>query len=407
MGDWPVMETGSIEFELKFTGAPAEIASLPESSFVSAVAPHGGAWERLTSTYFDTPDSALAARGLSLRLREEGAAYIQAVKQKGADPAARREYETGITDAAAFPAPCGDDAIDALIAETAEALAPVAGTMVDRWRSEVWFKGAQIELAIDHGRVESRDENGSALSGPLAEVELELLSGPRASLFEFAKLLIDNASLRSAVGSKLEKALALKNSAASIGKNNRLNIDADMTAADVLAAALGDSVARIASLQSAILDLRMAEGVHQMRVALRRLRAVERIYRRYLKSSEITTLAARAKLIASALGPARDWDVFLDETIRAAMKDGAAAQSLRALKARAEAKRAHAWMQATTVVNGRDFSHFLMDLTYAATVQSWRTEASDFMEAPVGVFAEKALNRALKNVRKTAARIGP
>src|SRR5690606_24945293 len=53
------------------------------------------------------------------------------------------------------------------------------------------------------------------------------------------------------------------------------------------------------------------EGVHQMRVALRRLRSALRIFGKVLACDAVSDLDARLKTLARALGPARDWDVFL------------------------------------------------------------------------------------------------
>ncbi|MCK5746426.1 MAG: CYTH domain-containing protein, partial [Oricola sp.] len=100
---------------MKFTGAPADLAALPASRLFAALAPDGGAWERLTSTYFDTAEGDLAKQGLSLRLREEGADYVQAVKAKGANCASRTEYEIAIEKAEDFPAPVGDERVDEIV----------------------------------------------------------------------------------------------------------------------------------------------------------------------------------------------------------------------------------------------------------------------------------------------------
>jgi len=74
------MKAGRNEFELKFTGPPGDVAALIGSDVVLAAAPEGGAWERLSSSYYDAPGRRLAKNGISLRLREEGGALIQAVK---------------------------------------------------------------------------------------------------------------------------------------------------------------------------------------------------------------------------------------------------------------------------------------------------------------------------------------
>jgi CHAD domain-containing protein len=132
-----------------------------------------------------------------------------------------------------------------------------------------------------------------------------------------------------------------------------------------------------------------------MRVVLRRLRAIERIYRRYLRSDEIAGLAARAKALANALGPARDWDVFLDETLPAALEADYAPERLRELKARAEMKRAEGWAHAVRVISSPDFARFLIDLLAAGVLQDWRKGAKKKLARPVSEFAPAVLDRVL------------
>lgn len=62
-----------------------------------------------------------------------------------------------------------------------------------------------------------------------------------------------------------------------------------------------------------------AEGIHQTRVALRRLRAAFSMFLPTLEDEagqrEVRALAAEAKWLATACGPARDLQVFLTETV--------------------------------------------------------------------------------------------
>lgn len=393
---------GRIEFELKLTGASADIAALPASDFFAAVAPDGGTWERLSSRYYDTNDGALAARGLSLRLREEGADLVQAVKTKGDDAASRFERETPLGRPAEFPKATGDEEIDRLISDHGDRLLPLAKTTVDRWMSVIGFKGAEIELAVDLGSAEALDGQGRSFSRPLAEVELELLSGEPATVFDFARLLVANAPVRLSTDTKLETALAQLPGADPVGKAARLDLDPEMTAGEVLARQLSAIAASAAGLQGAVIELRRPEGLHQMRVALRRLRAIERIHRRYLRSDEIADLARRAKAFAGALGPARDWDVFLEETVPAALEADYAPESLRALKAQAEWRRAEGWAQAVTVISSPDFTRFLIDLLAAGSLQRWREGARAKLEIPVRAFAPMVLDRLLKKALRVA-----
>ncbi len=403
------MDRGRIEFELKFTGPSADLAALPASDFFAALAPSsgegGGAWERLSSTYYDTFDGVLAARGLSLRLREEGADLVQAVKAKSKDATSRLEFETFLDRASDFPVATGDEEIDRLITEHRDHLVPLVKTIVDRWALVIRFKGAEIELAIDLGSAEALDGEGRACPGPLAELELELVSGEPAAVFDFARLLVVNAPLRFSMVSKLEVALAQLPGADPVGKAVRVSLDPEMTAGDVLAMSLSACAARASSLQGALVDFRRPEGVHQMRVVLRRLRAMERIYRRHLKSGEVAGLAARAKTFAAGLGPARDWDVFLGETLPAALEADYAPESLRALKAAAEAKRAEAWAKAVAIISSPDFTGFLIDLAAAGSLQRWRQNARAPLDRPVMEYAPKALDRALRKAFRTAEEV--
>lgn len=394
------MGAGRTEFELKFTGPPDTVAALPSSPFFAALAPNGGQWERLSSTYFDTPEGVLAAAGISLRRRDEGAITLQAVKMRGDSPAARTEYETELDNDARFPVATGSRKLDEMIATVAGDLVVIASTQVDRWFTVVSFRGARIELAVDLGRAERRIGAGPPLSGPIAEVELELIEGSREAVFDFARLLLRNAPLRLAAGSKLDAALALGSS--SIPKY-RLRPGKELACAgDMLTGSLAGAAMRLASLQSPTIDVRRPEGVHQIRVALRRLRTSERVFRRDHRSDDIKRLAERAKSIGAALAPARDWDVFIEETIAVVGADQSAPPGLKHLKAAAERKRAEAWAQAVETVSSDAFTLFLLDLLEAGTLQHWRLRAGKALDKPASGYAPPALDRARGKAMKTA-----
>ena len=57
--------------------------------------------ERLTSTYYDTPDSALKQRGLTLRVRDQGGHFLQTVKKgdlAAGDLLTRGEWEDRVAE---------------------------------------------------------------------------------------------------------------------------------------------------------------------------------------------------------------------------------------------------------------------------------------------------------------------
>lgn len=100
------------------------------------------------------------------------------------------------------------------------------------------------------------------------------------------------------------------------------------------------------------------EGVHQMRVALRRMRSVLRLFRPVATAGEAPVLRAfeaRLRDLAGTLGPARDWDVFLGglgaELAAALPQEPRLAELLRA----AEARRAEAYATLRRAVDGPEF----------------------------------------------------
>lgn len=153
----------SHEIELKFLVAPEDLGR------VLAAAPAGEDETReLRSVYFDTADRALAAAGLSLRLRDDGRRTVQTMK-RGAG-ASREEHEAEV------------EALDRSWPELAgRVLEPVSEVRVTRRQRLVRFAGAEIEIAADVGEVRA-----GGRSEAFSELELELKSGPETALHELA-----------------------------------------------------------------------------------------------------------------------------------------------------------------------------------------------------------------------------
>ena len=75
-------------------------------------------------------------------------------------------------------------------------------------------------------------------------------------------------------------------------------------------AVLSNTLRHFVANWAAIREAEDPTAIHQMRVALRRMRAALAMFKRALPCSEFDLLREEAKQIASALGPARDCDVF-------------------------------------------------------------------------------------------------
>lgn len=400
------------ELEIKFTGGGAELTALPDSDFMAALTRGEGAWERLETRYYDTPEGDLAARGISLRRRAAGAREIQTVKRKNAEGVvARDEWERVMEPGESFPALTGACDVDVLLTTMAGRLRPTVEMDVDRWACSFPFRASVLEIAVDMGVSKVAGQTGEGAPCFLGEAELELVSGEPGDLFAAARLVLVNTGLRLHAKSKLEtaKAAAIPGGASAIPPRPSFRYGAEETAGAVLRQALAAIAERMIGIQPAILDARAVEGVHQMRVELRRFRAIERVFRRALgEDRTLSRLAGRAKMTARALGGARDWDVFIGETLPFAARQDYAPEGFAALKARAHSLRAEAWGRAAAVIAAPDFSHFLLELLEAAHSAPWlRGGDEKAFQAPAAAFAEKALDRSARKARKTARNMDP
>lgn len=82
-----------------------------------------------------------------------------------------------------------------------------------------------------------------------------------------------------------------------------------------------------------------AEGVHQLRVALRRLRSALVFYAPYLERCARKRFSDAIRDLGIAFGTARDWDVFVEETLEAAKADGVGEEWIAAFAEEAAVRR--------------------------------------------------------------------
>jgi inorganic triphosphatase YgiF len=175
-----------METELKLSlSAP----DLPRLLAHPLLTPTGGTL-RLLNTYFDTPELALQQRRMAVRERLAGEQWLLTVKTTGQSQnglSRRLEWEGPTTPGALQFDPLVDDAA---LAQDLMALRPTLRALFctdfERQRWVIAHAGAQIEVALDQGRIHVP---GTDLGEPLLELELELLSGPEEALLALAEVL--------------------------------------------------------------------------------------------------------------------------------------------------------------------------------------------------------------------------
>lgn len=185
------------EFELKYAATGAAQAAIRGSY---------GPWQeiRMETTYFDTADSALSARHMTLRLRRENDETVCTLKTPLPD-GSRGEWECHAADIG--------DGIRALIAMgapkilaglTINGVFPNCGARFTRLAAQIPTADGMAELALDSGVL-----LGGGKEMPLCEVEIELKSGSETSAVALAQHLAAQYGLKEEPKSKFRRAMEL------------------------------------------------------------------------------------------------------------------------------------------------------------------------------------------------------
>jgi triphosphatase len=150
----------------------------------------------------------------------------------------------------------------------------------------------------------------------------------------------------------------------------------------------------------AALDGRNPEGIHQVRVGLRRFRSALSLFRKFVPESQREWLNQEAKWLAGQLGTVRDLDVFLTDLEKRRGKK--ADDNTEALTRAVRSAHAKAKTAATNALRGARVRRF------AARLETWldgRGWYADDTEIPdVSTFARETLNKRLHKMKDVAAR---
>ena len=123
------------------------------------------------------------------------------------------------------------------------------------------------------------------------------------------------------------------------------------------------------------------EPVHQMRVAVRRLRSAIKVFCHAVTSPTIIETDKALKALAAILAPARDWDVFVTETAAAVLEAIPTGKRLRRLLAAAERQRRACREDLCNFLGGTEFRQLGIHLAcFAGELQD--PAATDASEGP-------------------------
>lgn len=383
------------EIELKLRASPEMIESVRQAPVIVQNARNRGVTRRLEAIYYDTPDRLLDRHAISLRVRRSGQHYVQTLKRAASgNPIARHEWETpaplGKLDLAQLPIAEIGDPLGAL---REEMLQPVFSSKVRRRLLKLELDGALIEIAFDEGVLEA-----GSRSRALAEIELELKAGDAATLYELGLSLLEVAPLQIETASKAERGYRLAFEAApAVTKAPPVPIVADDNVDAAIAKILGQGYAHLLANLSAVETGDDPDGVHQMRVALRRLRTAFSLFDRELAPPALAPLVSEARRLARLLGPARNWDVFLTQTLTGIGKTPVSDIDCSGLRELAEPLQTQSYAAIRERLASPEATRFFLSFGCLLERRGWRngiaSPAMTILAEPVSSLARRALAR--------------
>ena len=148
------------------------------------------------------------------------------------------------------------------------------------------------------------------------------------------------------------------------------------------------------------------EAVHQMRVAIRRLRSALSVFRAPAACPEVDALHPALRDLAALLGAARDWDVFLEgagATVAAAMPEE---QRLAGMLSAAQRRRDAAYARLRDAFSGPAWRELQLELACAAALRPWERGSDpaqqETLRLPISEHAALILAQRRRRVQKRA-----
>ncbi len=364
----------TVRFEL---GAE-EAARLAQSPYLVAHTAGEPVSREIVSLWFDTPERELLERGVAVRIDRERERRVQAVTLgdgRAADaqgaPAgeATSEWHTDLVGDGPAPGVLPEGpARELLLRPDVEArLAPVFSATHSREERRIRLpRGGDARLVLETGEL-----SAGSRTLPFRLGTLELLAGREAQLYQLALRLHRECPFRLAEADLAARGYALLAPvAAAARKAPRVALDPGLTAGEAFRQIATSCVAHLKENEACALAGEDAEGVHQMRVASRRLRSAISVFREALPGAWTGRLAREVRWLAGEMADAREWDVFLAETLAPLRETMPDEPSLALLAARGAEARDRAYDRVRAAAADPRYTRLLLDLA-RALAEGW------------------------------------
>ena len=391
----------------------AEAAGLlAKAESVVAHAPKRPVVRNLRQVFWDTPGLTIGRQGIGFAIETAGRRKHQLLRPIGTPPTGGRllvpvavPLEGDRLDPARLAFLPGID-VGQVARLLPGDLVPVFALDLHRTVWQVQWGETRLSLTLERAEVE-------AAAGRLApcQLELALQAGPAPGLYEFATRLHRDLSFGLATHDAVQQAYRLVSGEDwwPVEAGKAPVIETGMTVEQGVLA-IGKAAVSDLRIEIAGLDLAMTEDqIHRARVALRRLRSILSVFGKALPDTARRALSRDLAALASALGQAREWDVFVAGTLGPLLAALGEERGLKGLGFTAAVLRERAAAEAYAAVMASDFMGLSLRLAAWFDAGLWpeppSAEATALLAEPLGRHALALLKKSHKRFLAAGAHL--
>jgi inorganic triphosphatase YgiF len=305
------------EIELKLTIDQQYASRLNKHPVITNKSASKPSSHKLTSIYFDSPDLKLMDTGVTLNVGHTSDGWIQIIQLSGSSCVGlhqRLEWHSPI----ASDHPDFTKIVEPILVrifpnhKLRKSIIPIFKIEIQRTSWQLDFNnGDQVEVVFDLGRLIANDR-GEVIS----EIHLKLKRGNVGRLFDLALELQDAIPLNVENVTQPQRGYAYySDNPPQVIKAQLPPLTRKMNANIAFKEIVRECINQLQLNQNVVLHTSNIEGVHQMRIALRRLRSAFILFKLILGHKKCTFILSELKWLSDILGKARDIDVLLTQTI--------------------------------------------------------------------------------------------
>ena len=396
----PPVQRDSREIELKFFTGAAGFKAIQQWQALDSVKTPGRA-QRLRSIYFDTPNRDLERHQVTLRIRNQRRAFVMTLKWQG-------NFSGGLFERGEIeiPTPFAEPDTSLFGFEIAAMLAriiqdqpliAVFETDIRRTLRRISSGTSDIEIAFDSGHIIAAEQRLA-----VREIEMELKSGDPAELYRQGMALAETYPVQLGTMAKSFRGAHLASGNPPSPVRAGAPLSGEPSVDEAIAAVINGCIAQFTGNWPVFESGDAVTAIHQMRVALRRLRSMLGLFQRSFPCPEFEAFRIAAKDIATTLGEARNWDVFLELLRHGPLEAFAETPGLAIILAQSEQHREAAYKVVHQLLANPKTTCFVLSLQAFVARHGWRN-----MLAPEALsrLTEKAISFAAANLNRMQGKL--